>query len=85
MPQKLVNSEDMRNSYTILQSPKVQVLALGYSPSEGAEITLCMSRVLQFPPTHNIPCDALGKETMVTNSQSVVGQDSCRSRITHID
>ena len=73
MPKKLLNSEGMRNSYIFLQSPKVQVLSLGYSPSQGAETTLCLSQVLQVSPTHNSLCDALGKETMVTTSQSVVG------------
>ena len=61
MPQQLLNSEGMRKNYIFLQSPKVQVLALLYSPSQGDETTLCLSHVLQVSPTHNISCDALGK------------------------
>ena len=66
MPQILLNSEGMRKRYTVLQSPRVQVLSLGYSPSQEFETTLCLYRVLQVSPTHNILCDSLGKETMVT-------------------
>ena len=62
MPQKLLNSECMRNSYIVLQSLGVQVLALGYAPSQGAETTLFMSRVLQVSPTHNSLCDSIGQE-----------------------
>ena len=75
----------MRNSYIVLASPRVQVLDIGYSPSQGDETTLFLSQVLQVSPTHNNLIDALGKETMVTTSQLVATRDNRQSRITHID
>ena len=71
--QELLNGEGTRKSYIVLQSPGVQVLVLGYSPSQGAETTLCLSQVLQVSPTQNNLCDAIVQETMVTTSQSVTG------------
>ena len=59
--QELLNGEGTRKSYIVLQSPGVQVLVLGYSPSQGDETALCLSQGLQVSPTHNHLCDSLGK------------------------
>ena len=47
MPQKFLNSGGMRNNYIVLQSPKVQVSALSYSPSQEYVIQLDENFILK--------------------------------------